>query len=295
MKKRLSIAQLILFLIASPVFFMPPAARACTLWGVTGDAVAGGGTLIARNVDYHPSYTTKLEFVQPGNGYRYLADVLYGAGISRGVQCGVNAKGLVVTSATAQIKKSMMKPGEKTGFNECVLRNYHSVDSFLADRGMVRAYAAGFHMVADSEKMVMVEIAPGGQDTIQVVDRGPLYHTNEYCAPGFLKYNQAPGRSSRVRYNRIRDLMTTHAGFFTLDHFIAISQDQHDGPNDSLWRIGMTAGSERTLATWIVHLPAAGSPVMYLKTANAGEDMKSMKRTLRHGFWKNQRAGVLPL
>lgn len=291
MKKNYLILFSTLFCLISLVFLTAKCVNACTLWGVTGDTVKDGGTLIAKNFDYNPSFSTRLEFVIPNHGYKYLADVLYGSDIHPSVQGGINEKGLVVTSAATQIIKSTLPPGGKLGFNERILRDYDSVDSFLADTEMLNDYTSGFHMIADKYKIVMIEIAPEGQNNIQIVDNGPLYHTNEYCTPSLMTYNEIPSKSSQVRYARIQDLMTTHNGYFTLDDFIAISEDQNDGPYDSLWRTGNEF--ERTLATWIVHLPADRAPVVYIKTANTGEEIKSTRLTLHKKFWDEQPIGEI--
>jgi hypothetical protein len=80
-----------------------------------------------------------------------------------------------------------------------------------------------------------------------------------------------------------------------MDAFIKISEDEHDGPGASLWRVGKTPGGERTLATWIVRSPREGAPSIYLKTANTGEAIKTKQLVLDRKFWEEQTSGELSM
>lgn len=59
---------------------------------------------------------------------------------------------------------------------------------------------------------------------------------------------------------------------FSMNDFITLSEDQADGPDNSIWRIGSSPQKERTLATFIVQLPLSGSPLLYIKVANPGQE-----------------------
>jgi isopenicillin-N N-acyltransferase like protein len=284
MKKTISLLLCIIFAAGS--------VSACTIWGAAGDVVKLGGSLIAKNFDYNPKYYTRLEFVRPRHGHAYAADVMFGPGIIPSVQGGINERGLVIVSAATPLKKSSGRGGH-IGFNERVLRNYSSVDGFLADKNMLKLFRSGFFLIGDRKKIALIEIAPGEGHNIWVVENGPLYHANDYLCERFLSFNEIPSSSSLKRYARIKELMTHHDGPFGMDDFIKISEDQHDGPGASLWRVGKTPTGERTLATWIVRLHANGSPVIYLKTANTGEKIKSVKMVLDHKFWKRHPAGEI--
>jgi hypothetical protein len=157
------------------------AAQATTLWGVAGENIVNGGTLVAKNFDYSPKYGTKLQFVTPQIGYRYLADILYGPGTNPSVQSGINEKGLVVTGAGTQLNKPTS--GEaKLGFNEWVLNSYGSVDDFLADKEQAVIYPAGVYLIADSVKLALIELSTRGEINVQEVTTGPICYSKNKVA-----------------------------------------------------------------------------------------------------------------
>jgi hypothetical protein len=247
-------------------------AQATTLWGVTGDNIVNGGTLIAQNFDYNPKCSIKVQFVvSKTTGYRYLADILSGPGIDSGVQSGINEKGLVVTSATAPLKSATSEA--KPGFSEWALCGYGSVDDLLADKDKAGDFAPGYYMIADSGKIALIGIAARDQISVQEVTGGAAcYSKND------------------IVYHRIKELLAEHHGLFGLDDLVTYSQDRHNGPKNSLWRTGTTQTSERTLATWAVSLPDSGAPQAYIRLANPNEG-KSGRLTLDDNFWTNQSAG----
>jgi isopenicillin-N N-acyltransferase-like protein len=252
------------------------AANATTLWGVTGDNVVNGGTLVAQNFDYNPQYSTKVQFVvSKTTGYRYLADILSGPGINGSVQSGINEKGLAVASAAASFNKSATSEA-KLGFNEWALSSYGSVDDLLADKDKAGDFAPGYYLIADSGKIALIGIAARDQINVQEVTGGDAcYSKND------------------IAYRRIKELLAEHRGLFGLDDLVAYSQDRHNGPKNSLWRTGTTQTSERTLATWAVSLPDNGAPQAYIRLANTN-DGKTGRLTLDDNFWTNQTAGDVP-
>lgn len=254
------------------VLSLAAASGATTLWGITGDNVVNGGTLIAQNFDYNPKCSIKVQFVvSKTTGYRYLADILSGPGINSGVQSGINEKGLAVTSAAAPLKSATSEA--KPGFSEWALSGYGSVDDLLADKDKAGDFAPGYYMIADSGKIALIEIAARNQVNAQEVTEGDAcYSKND------------------IAYRRIKELMAGHPGLFGLDDLVTYSQDRHNGPKNSLWRTGTTQTSERTLATWVVSLPDSGAPQAYIRLANTNEG-KNGRLTLDDNFWTNQSAG----
>ena len=248
------------------------AAQATTLWGVTGDNLVSDGTLVAQNFDYNPKYTTRLQFVvSKTTGYRYLAEILYGPGINPSVQGGINEKGLAAVGSPSLNKATTAEA--RPGFNEWVLSSYGSVDDFLTDQDQAVNYSPGFYLIADSVKIALIEISPQGGLNVQGVTDGPACRSNR-----------------EIAYARIKGLLAEHPGLFNLDDLITYSRDRHDGPNNSIWRTGTAANSERTLATLAVSLPESGAPQAYIRLAGNNEG-KSGKLTLDADFWSSQAAG----
>lgn len=74
-------------------FLTPQPSSACTLWGASGTAVEGRGTLVAKNRDWNPDHRQELVVLKPTPGYRSLLLKAVG-GAEPGVKAGVNEKGL---------------------------------------------------------------------------------------------------------------------------------------------------------------------------------------------------------
>ena len=90
-------------------FPISQSSEACTLWGATGRAVEGGGTLIAKNRDWTPDHRQELTVMQEAGKYGFLALKAVG-GAEPGIKAGVNERGLVIVSATAnQVTKAERK------------------------------------------------------------------------------------------------------------------------------------------------------------------------------------------
>jgi hypothetical protein len=247
--------------------FMP--SEACTLWGAAGDAVEGGGTLVAKNRDWAPDHRQELVVLSPSEGYRSVALLAVGND-EPGIKAGVNEKGLVIVSATAnQIASAERKKvHQKQGLMRHYLATCASVEELLKNIDLLRRPV--FYLVADRKETAVIEIGPEGQRTVTRKDSGTLLHTNHYGAsePQNLR---APGASSLLRYARIDELLKRHGKPFVLDDFIRFSEDRNAGPDNSIWRTGSDPRKRRTLATWLVSIPASGSPILYLKTADPGE------------------------
>ena len=261
-------------------------------WGITGDNVKGGGTLAAENLDSENTSYARLVFSRPYDGYKYLAVELSAKNGAPSVQCGINEKGLAVLSADAPVNKEEKNAGKKD-LCELILRNYFEVNSVIEDKEKLSEYAPGSYMIADKSNVVQIEIVPGGKYRITGTMNGKLCHTSEYLEPEFSAYNKAVSTGSVVRRERINGLMGNSSQNFGLDDFITISEDQHDGPDNSLWVSGKSKTSERTLATFIVLMPGDAPPTLYIKTANTNQKMKSAKLLLDRKFWHNQNEGEI--
>lgn len=244
--------------------------EACTLWGAAGDAVAGGGTLVAKNRDWAPDHRQELVILRPSEGYWSVALMAVGND-EPGIKAGVNEKGLVIVSATAgQFPSAERKKiQQKKELMRHFLATCASVEEVLKHSELMRRPA--FYLVGDRTEVAVIEIAPDGLRSVTRTGSGTLRHTNHYCAIEPPDLKRKPGASSRQRYARIEELLKTQEKPFDLDGFIRFSEDRNAGPDNSIWRTGSDPAKQRTLATWLVAVPPSGSPQLYLKTANPGE------------------------
>lgn len=253
--------------------FVPQSADACTLWAAAGDAVAGKGTLVAKNRDWKPDNTQELRIVHPPKGYAFVSLFAVG-GSEPGTKAGINQHGLAIVSATAG-QYSRTERGanpQKPGLMRSLLAECASVDEVLAKRDHFRRPV--FYLMADRTTVALLEIDRDGRMHVEKRHSGALSHTNHYC---YLdsRAMQPPALSSTTRLSRIEQLLKEHKGPFTHGDFIRFSEDRNAGPDNSIWRRGSEPAKTRTLATWILAIPRHGSPVLYLKTADPGQPEKT--------------------
>jgi isopenicillin-N N-acyltransferase like protein len=251
------------------VFTLQPS-HACTLWGAAGNAVEGGGVLITKNRDWIPDHRQELRIVKPKDGYASVVLAAVG-GAEPGSKAGVNEKGLVMVTATvSQVPAAeRQRVDQKKGLMSHLLARCASVEDVLKQIELFRRPV--FYLVGDRKEIAVIEVAPDGSRSITRTESGTLHHTNHYCAivPPDLK--RKPGASSTNRSARIEELLKNPGRPYTAEDFIRFSQDKTAGPDNSIWRTGSSPHKTRTLATWLVSIPASGSPRLYLKTADPGE------------------------
>lgn len=256
-------------------FFWPSPALGCTLWAAAGEAVAGGGSIIAKNRDWRPDHRQELRLITPRQGLRFYGLYAVG-GDAPGLKAGVNERGLVAVSASA----GSLSPGERAvaegvgGSMARLLAGCAGVDEALARLELFRK--PQFVMLADARKIAWVETAADGRTAVRVRDNGVLYHTNHYLADSLQGANSRIGTSSRLRLERVEALMAG-SGRVTMEDFVRISADRAGGPDNSLWRTGGRPAAARTLATWIVALPPRGGAAVYVKLANPGEPERVLR------------------
>ena len=251
------------------VFSLQPS-HACTLWGAAGDAVDGGGVLITKNRDWAPDHRQQLNIVRPKEGYASVVLTAVG-GAEPGTKAGVNEKGLVIVTATVnQVPTAERQRVDQTkGLMSHLLARCASVEDVLKQIELFRRPV--FYLVGDRREIAVIEVAPDGSRSITRTDSGTLHHTNHYCAIDPADLKRKPGASSTNRSARIAELLKNPHRPYTVDDFIRFSEDTAAGPDNSIWRTGSDPQKTRTLATWLVAIPAAGSPRLYLKTADPGE------------------------
>jgi len=256
---------------------------ACTLWGAVGTNAAGG-TIISKNRDWKPDHTQALKMRRGSKGHAYFG--LYAVdGTEPGIKEGVNEKGLTVMTASAScIPKSTRdnQPG-RHGVISRLLSGCANCDEVLAKQEIFSGARATFVMISDPKKILMVEVGLEGKYAIRTVATGPVVHTNHYLEKKLAEFNIKIGSSSATRFDRITHLMKTPSTPCTTESFVTISRDQHDGPDNSLWRTGK---NERTMASWIIETPARGAPKLRVVIANPGEQEQTHSFVLDQKFWK---------
>ena len=262
------------------IFGFMSTASACTLFAATGvDHVVNSGTLMAKNRDEKPMPQT-VKVIKPEAGYSY-----YGIFSGKNMlfcAVGINERGLAVGTSTAgslpkkeRLANGIYRSKESLRTNEYMLRYCASVDEALSLPEEVWQEPINF-ILADKSKIAYVEVLPGGEKSVTVKTNGVIYHTNHYVNSDSSWANQTIGASSLARYNRIEELMTEQK-IFSLNDFIQFSEDRNDGPNNSIYRVGITPTSTQTLANFIVFIPQKGSPVLYVKYRQNIEDKGAEK------------------
>jgi hypothetical protein len=272
----LAIAALLLAGVCAP-------AHACTLFAAAGTAVEGGGTLIAKNRDWLPDHRQQLIVLAPEGGHRAVALEAVG-GTESGVKAGVNERGLAIVSATAgQVSSAERSRIPQTRqLMRRLLTSCADVGEVLARIDLFRRPA--FYLVADRREIAMIEVAPDGRRAVSRRQNDVLAHTNHYCALEAPPPGRNPGRSSLTRYARIDTLLRDAQRPFTLEDFVRFSDDRSDGPDNSIWRTGRAQENRRTLAAWIISIPPAGSPRLYVKTADSGEPERTCRLSAEAAF-----------
>jgi isopenicillin-N N-acyltransferase-like protein len=275
-------------------------AQACTLFAAAGKSVQGGGVIIAKNRDRSP-LTSGLQVFIPPAGYRHLGLVSLDSPNAPAV-AGINEKGLVVVDASPSSLPLKEEDCSAIPLTQALLTRCASVQEVLAQKELFCASYPVFEMVADRHQVAIIEVAPGGQVSVQAIDRGTLCHTNHYLSSQLLWANQTAHHSSQVRFRRISRLFDREWKPFTFADFLVFSQDRVAGPDDSLNRLGSTPEKTRTLATFVVHL-ADDAPHVFVRMSNPGEPDRIVNFSLEPGLWvkglpeklipvKNNQAGL---
>ncbi len=287
MKRVLAIAFCFAFLNSSVPF---SSAVGCTIWAATGDEVQGKGSLIGKNRDNLSHLRTIPKAVFPEKGFSFYA--LFDTEANGYVTAGINEKGLVVVNAAANSVPREQRFVANEDLTYRLLTSFDSTDSLILQKAVFGQSHPAIYIIADSSKIMSVEIAPGGKHSITVRENGTLVFTNHYTAPDLLCENRLASNGSMQRLRRIRALISHRAHPFHLHDFVFISNDKHGGAEASLWRAPSGSGSIRTLASWIVHVPPEGHPLLYVKIANESEPEIIRTIKIDQSFWKQEKIGA---
>lgn len=269
---------------------LPFQARGCTLWGAAGED-AGGGTIVSKNRDWKPDHVQVLK-LHRGGKYAYVG--LYAEGNDApGLKQGVNEQGLSVLSASASAlpKDKRQAQSGTPGLMSTLLARYASCDQVLADQEKLFSHRKpSFLLISDRHQLILLEVGLQGHFATRVVKTGAVTHSNHYLDQSLAECNRNIGQSSAARLKRISELLQTAPKPLSVSAFAEMSQDRHDGANDSLWRTG--TGS-CTLSSWILQSPAEGAPTLRVLIANSGRPEQLESFVLDKAFWKQPPAAVL--
>lgn len=271
------------YLLIALMVLLPNMTEACTLWAANGEAVQGGGSMIVKVRDWAPDHRQELKLFTPTTGYRYYGLVAVD-GKYPGLKAGINEKGLVVVTATAgSIPNSERRAMPSTrGIMSTMLKQCASVDEALTLGDLF--WGPQYIMLADKDKIAVIEIGPEGKSAVDVRQNDKLYHTNHYVLGDMLEHNRKIGDSSLTRYQRIRELLKDERTPYSLNNFLLMSNDCNDGPDNSIFRTGSTPDKTRTLAIWAVIIPPQSTPELQVRILNPGEEEQIVKLTLKEIF-----------
>jgi isopenicillin-N N-acyltransferase-like protein len=221
-------------------------AGACTLFAAAGESVRGGGALIAKNRDRCP-LASGLKVFAPQDGYRFLGLVSLDSPREPAV-AGINEKGLVVVDASpSSLAPHQEEDCRAIPLTQALLTRCASVQEVLAQKKLLSASYPVFEMVADRRQVAVIEIAPGGQVAIQ-------------------------------------ELLAGQRRPLAFADFLALSQDRHAGPDNSINRLGSTPDKTRTLATFLVHL-VDEAPHIFVRMSNPGGADTIVNFRLEPALW----------
>jgi hypothetical protein len=284
----MGVTLILAFLVILPM----PTARACTLWGATGAKVIEKGTLIAKNRDNTRNLTTELRFVSRKQGFRFMG--LFDPEKDGYVVSGINEKGLTVVNASAASLSEEKRNVAKEDLTDRILTSFESVDGILAEKALfVNSYPA-FYMVADAGKMALIEVAPAGKVSVKVTDEGILTHTNHYVDENLSGANERGASGSRKRLDRINHMLGGRTSAFTMEQFIALSEDGKGIQNDAIRQTCGTGRKVCTLASWVAFLPKQGSPLIYVKIERPDGTFAMQRFMLDPRFWGQTSQKLIP-
>ncbi|MHB8109405.1 MAG: carcinine hydrolase/isopenicillin-N N-acyltransferase family protein [Syntrophorhabdaceae bacterium] len=271
------------FLITGLYLLFSSHAGACTIWASAGLAVEGGGTLIAKNRDNRSTLRTHLATVCPAEGWRFLGILDIEA--DGYVVAAVNEKGLAVVNAAANSVPPAKRHVATEDFTQKILVKFDSVDSVLKEKDLFRKTHPAIYIIADSSKIMSVEVAPGGNVSINARETGTIAFTNHFTADELIDANEKMSRDSLLRLRRINELCSATGRAHAFDDFIAMSRDTNSGRPGAVLRHAKNGSSIRTLATWVIELKPGRNPRLYVQLMNTGQKASTTRMTLDKKFW----------
>ena len=281
--------QTILLLCAIIAVSLTPAstARACTIWAATGEQVKGKGSLIAKNRDNLSHLYTVLKTVSPEKGIPFHG--LFDIEADGYVTAGINEQGLVVVNSAANSVPRNKRLVATEDLTQRLLTSFGSVSAVLSEKDLFQKSHPALYILSDASKIASVEVAPGGKVSVTVQEKGTLFLTNHYTNPDLAEANEQSSSGSSMRLKRIQYLIAGQSSPFTLDDFIAFSNDRNGGSEGALWQVSGSSSTIRTLASWIIYMPPDGPLILHVKLANPNEPEQTQTVTIDSAFWKQRK------
>lgn len=277
------------FLICICLVIFPPA-HACTIWAATGEDVKGGGGIIAKNRDNLSHLYTALKGVSYEKGFSFYG--LFDTEANGYVTAGVNEKGLVVVNASANSVPKTKRHTATEDLTQRLLTSFDSVTSVLSESDLFRKSHPAIYIIGDASRIASIEVAPGANISISMKENGSLAFTNHYTSPDLDIANEQHSTGSLMRLERIQYLLSCRKSPFGIDDFIAFSNDATGSSEGALWRSSVAPNTIRTLASWIIHVPRNGPPVLHVRLANDNETERTVTIVLDGAFWREVKGGV---
>ena len=157
--------------------------------------------------------------------------------------------------------------------NSCIkrlLQECKSVDKALECKDAF--LGPKFVLLADADEIALVEVGEEGNTVITRTSNAYLHHTNHYLSPEMSYLNIRYKESSHTRYGRMQELLESTPAPFTLETFKSFSQDQHDGPDNSIWRVGSRRNISQSLGAFIADIRSPEDFSVWIKYRPKPED-----------------------
>ena len=197
----------------------------------------------------------------------------------------INEKGLVVINASANSVQRSKRHVATEDVTQRILEKFDSVDSLAKEKDLFRKTHPAIYIVADSARIMSVEVAPRGNVAITVKENGILAFTNHYTSQSLADANEKISRESLLRLKRINQLLGGLQRAYTLDDFISMSRDRNSGGPGAVMRNSQKGPGIRTLATWIIRLEPGSAPIVYAEIRNEGRQPETFAAQLDQKFW----------
>lgn len=166
-----------------------PPVHASSLWAGAGSSVEGGGVLVGKNYDGQPAHC-ELRMVIPKQGITYLGLFPLHGRKGRGPLAGINERGLAVVSAAPETLSDVKTSPSSELITEKLLTGFDSVDALLSAPHVFKKSSPLFYVIADRQKIALVEIPPQGEPAVTSTQNGVVVHTNHYVNDRLLSSNK---------------------------------------------------------------------------------------------------------
>ncbi len=258
-------------------------AQASTFWAARGATETLNGTTIVAYM--RDDLAGEQNFVTINDEGSYAFKGLF-VGKTHRFEAGLNERGLFVGQISAasvsrntrlSLFPKRFKSSEGWHTGEWLVRHCASVSEVLNKTNVFSGYPM-IYVLADKREIAFVEALPNGHFHVQRTSDGLLTHTNHFILPETTKFNGKIPASSVSRLARIDSLLETELKPFRLEQFLSMTQDEHAGPDLSLFRVGSKPRSPKTTGIWLLNFPANSGTLSYLRYLNEANWVSARER-----------------